>query len=90
MYISHTSYQREKWNRVTDLQDSLTAVMKAPFLPITRPICPLGTSRIERISSSGASPPSAVILSIEAMQTEINPYNPLACAVSSQLNLTCY
>lgn len=38
------------------LQESLIDMIVAPFLPITRPIFPLGTSRTERISSSGASP----------------------------------
>jgi hypothetical protein len=40
--------------RETYLQDSFTDKMDAPRLPITRPIFPGGTSRTERISSSGA------------------------------------
>lgn len=40
--------------RETYLQDSFTDKMDAPRLPITRPIFPGGTSRAERISSSGA------------------------------------
>lgn len=41
--------EREKY-----LQDSLIDKMVTPFLPITRPIFPGGTSSTERISSSGA------------------------------------
>lgn len=38
------------------LQDSFIDKIEAPLLPITRPIIPWGTSKTERISSSGAFP----------------------------------
>ena len=38
------------------LQDSFIDKIEDPLLPITRPIIPGGTSKTERISSSGALP----------------------------------
>ena len=42
-------------NQIQDiyLQDSLTNIIVDPFLPITRPIFPGGTSKTDRISTSG-------------------------------------
>uniref|UniRef100_A0A0A9EYN0 Uncharacterized protein n=1 Tax=Arundo donax TaxID=35708 RepID=A0A0A9EYN0_ARUDO len=38
---------------ISTLQDSFTAFIDDPFLPITRPIFPGGTSKTDRISTSG-------------------------------------
>nr|ACJ83422.1 unknown [Medicago truncatula] len=42
--------------RISALQDSLIDIIEAPFFPIMHPIFPGGTSRTERISSSGPFP----------------------------------
>jgi hypothetical protein len=49
--MKHETFKKQSLD--VYLQDSFTAIIDDPFLPMTHPIFPGGTSRTDRISTSG-------------------------------------